>query len=264
MGVPGSSRLQVHKGFDQGTEKERKLWTGSQGGAKGDGERGVAGRRGRPVWTSPGQTSVAPAAGCLPCLERALCDALISIQVCAPPGRPQHTACLTNSRVGRGLCVAAGGQHPQVPSVSFGRRVSAPVSGPPSPVTQHLYPLSGSHCPSLCLFAHLPLQTWHSLPPTCRPALQLFGLPVVRKDRPETLPWGLAAASWRGLCSSDLSRVLPCSRAAASRGVWTFSSHKRPGFGPQTSALPRPSALLFLLPRLLAPQVTLSCKALWW
>ncbi|XP_014399509.1 PREDICTED: tripartite motif-containing protein 26 isoform X5 [Myotis brandtii] len=30
------------------------------------------------------------------------------------------------------------------------------------------------------------MQTWHSLPPTCCPALQLLGLPVVRKDRPET------------------------------------------------------------------------------
>lgn len=215
-------------------------------------ERGVAGRRGRPAWTSPGQTSVAPTAGCLPCLGRALCDALVSTQACAPPGWPQRTACLTNARVGRDLCVAAGGRHPRSPPCPLGGGFLHWSPVPPSPATQHLYPLSGSHCPSLCLSAYLPLQTWHSLPPTCRPALQLLGLPVVRKDRPETPPRGLAAASWRGMCSSDLSRVLPCSRAAASRGVWTFSSHKRPGFCPQTSALPRPSALLFLLPRVLA------------
>lgn len=249
--MPGSSGLKVPKGFDQGTEKERRLWTGDLLEVLKGTERGVAGRRGRPAWTSPEQTSVAPTAVAFLAWEEPFM--MLSSAPRRVP-RPAATHCLPHKRPCRARPVrGCRWPHPQVPSVSFVRKVPALVSGPPSPAPRHLYPLSGSHCPSLCLFAHLPLQTWHSLPPTCRPALQLLGLPVVRKDRSETPPpWGLAAASWRGMCSSDLSSVLPCSSAAASRGVWTLSSHKRPGSCPQTSALPRPSALLFLLPRVLA------------
>lgn len=162
-GVPGSSGLKVPKGFNQGTEKERRLWTGElMEVLKGTERSGRKARTSR--LDQPWADLVASTAGCLSCLGRALCDALVSTQACAPPGWPQRTACLTNAHVGRDLCVAAGGQHPRSPLCPLGGGFLHWSPVPPSLATQHLYPLSGSHCPSLCLSARLPLQTWHSLP----------------------------------------------------------------------------------------------------
>lgn len=111
-------------------------------------------------------SSVAPTVGCLPCLGRALCDALVSTQPCA--------ACLRVPVPGKACAwLQVAGTPDLLCPLGGGFLHWSPV--PPSVATQHLYPLSGSHCPPLCPFPHPPLQTWHSLPPTGCPALQLRG-----------------------------------------------------------------------------------------
>lgn len=174
---------------DQGTGKERRVSGLATSGAKG-GRRGVAGRRRRPL-SSPGQTSVVPTAVAFLPGKSPLRSSRPHPGLCST-GLAPCAACLTTccARPVR----AAGGLHPQVPSMSLGRRVPALLSSPT--LSGHSAPLPVKQLPlPICWLFCTTLQTWPSLPQTCCPALQLLGLPVLRKEWPET-QWGLAAASW--------------------------------------------------------------------
>lgn len=164
---------------------------GPHDGAKGERER--SGRKARTCSpSSPGQSSVVPAAGCLPCPGRALCDALVSTQpVLSRAGR----ALPASPPVVRGLCVAAGGLHPRSPLCPWGGGFLHCCPVPPSPATQHLYPLSGSHCPSVGPFAPHPfadlaLTASDLLPSPPAAWTSCFEEGLAKMQR------GLAAASW--------------------------------------------------------------------